>query len=293
MQLDFSKPEVRSWARSVVERLAHDYGIQWLKIDYNIEIGDEFDPPATTSRHGDVLHKQVIEYYAWLDEIRAEFPNLVIENCASGGLRFDLGIMAHANTTWLSDEVRPKPSLQLAYGCTLEFTPGVCNHWMVGDTTDGDMYPGDTKDWWDFILRVPMNGQLGISSKVFDWPPNLVQATADNIALYKKIRSTIAQADVYHLTEPPAHNNPKGWMAIQYVTKGADKSVVMVYRLDESLAARTFKLHGLSPSATFKITSEGKDMGTMTGSALMNEGISVTLDGTWRASVIELQGDAH
>ena len=293
MQLDFSKPEVRSWARSVVERLAHDYGIQWLKIDYNIEIGDEFDPPATTSRHGDVLHKQVIEYYAWLDEIRAEFPNLVIENCASGGLRFDLGIMAHANTTWLSDEVRPKPSLQLAYGCTLEFTSGVCNHWMVGDTTDGDMYPGDTKDWWDFMLRVPMNGQLGISSKVFDWPPNLVQETADNVALYKKIRSTIAHADVYHLTEPPAHNNPKGWMAIQYVAKGADKSVVMVYRLDESLAARTFKLHGLSPSATFKITSEGKDMGTMTGSALMNEGISVTLDGTWRASVIELQGDAH
>ena len=293
LQLDFSKPEVRSWARSVIQRLGHEYGIQWLKIDYNIEIGDEFDPPATGARHGDVLHKQIINYYAWLDEVRAEFPALVIENCASGGLRFDLGIMAHANTTWLSDEVRPKPSLQLAYGCTLEFTPGVCNHWMVGDTTDGDVYPSDAKDWWDFMLRVPMNGQLGISSKVFDWPAGLVEHAASNVALYKRIRSTIANADVYHLTEQPAHNNPKGWMAIQYVTKNAEKSVVTVYRLEESLAAQVFKLRGLSPAAKYQIMSEGKELGTMTGKALMDDGFSVALDGTWRASVLELKRDAH
>jgi alpha-galactosidase len=293
LQLDFSKPEVRSWARSVIHRLGHDYGIQWLKIDYNIEIGDEFDPPAMDARRGDVLHKQITNYYTWLDEVRAEFPNLVIENCASGGLRFDLGIMAHTNTTWLSDEVRPKPSLQLAYGCTLEFTPGVCNHWMVGDTTDGDVYPADTKDWWDFMLRVPMNGQLGISSKVFDWPAGLVESAASNVALYKEIRNTIAHADVYHLTGQPAHNNPKGWMAIQYVARDADKSVVTVYRLEESLAAQTFKLRGLSPSAKYQMMSDGKDLGTMTGKALMNEGLSVTLEGTWRASVIELKGDAH
>jgi alpha-galactosidase len=293
LQLDFSKPEVRNWARSVIHRLGHDYGIQWLKIDYNIEIGDAFDPPATDSRRGDVLYKQITNYYAWLDEVRAEFPNLVIENCASGGLRFDLGIMAHTNTTWLSDEVRPKPSLQLAYGCTLEFTPGVCNHWMVGDTTDGDVYPADTKDWWDFMLRVPMNGQLGISSKVFEWPAGLVEHAASNVALYKRIRSTIAQADVYHLTEQPAHNNPKGWMAIQYVTKNADKSIVTAYRLEESLPAQTFKLRGLSSSAKYKIVSDGKDLGTMTGEALMDEGVSVNLESTWRAGVIELKSDAH
>jgi hypothetical protein len=201
--------------------------------------------------------------------------------------------MAHTNTTWLSDEVRPKPSLQLAYGCTLEFTPGVCNHWMVGDTTDGDVYPADTKDWWDFMLRVPMNGQLGISSKVFEWPAGLVEHAASNVALYKRIRSTIAQADVYHLTEQPAHNNPKGWMAIQYVTKNADKSIVTAYRLEESLPAQTFKLRGLSSSAKYKIVSDGKDLGTMTGEALMDEGVSVNLESTWRAGVIELKSDAH
>jgi len=291
LQLDFSKPEVRQWARAVIDRLAHDYGIQWLKIDYNIEIGDKFDPPGADTRRGDVLHSQVMNYYAWLDEVRAAHPNLVIENCASGGLRFDLGIMAHANTTWLSDEVRPKPSLQLAYGCTLQFTPGVCNHWMVGDTTDGDVLAGASTDWWDFMFRVPMNGQLGISSKVFEWPPDLLVHATNNVALYKRIRGTIVKADVYHLTEEPAHDFPRGWMAIQYVAPGAGKSVVMAYRLEESLSAQTFKLQGLVPNARFHITSEGKDMGSMTGRALMEDGLSVNLEGPWRAAVIELQAD--
>ena len=55
----------------------------------------------------------------------------------SGGLRFDAGIMAHAHTTWLSDNVDPAASLALGYGCTLQFAPEVCNHWMVGDTDQG------------------------------------------------------------------------------------------------------------------------------------------------------------
>jgi alpha-galactosidase len=292
LQLDFSKPAVRQWARSVIDRLAHDYGIQWLKIDYNIEIGDEYDPSASDSRRGDILYQQVVSYYAWLDEVRAAHPGLIIENCSSGGLRFDAGIMAHANTTWLSDEVRPKPSVELAYGCTLEFTPGACNHWMVGDTVEGDVSPRDTQEWWDFMFRVPMNGQFGISSKVFDWPPELLQHAANNVALYKRIRSTIVQSDVYHLTEPPTHNAPRGWMAIQYVAPSAEKSVLMVYRLEQSLASQTFKLRGLNPAAEYRIANDGTNVEARTGRALMDDGISVELATPWRATVVELQAES-
>jgi alpha-galactosidase len=116
----------------------------------------------------------------------------MIENCSSGGMRFDLGIMGHTHTNWLSDVVAPLPSVQLAYGCTLEFSPAVCNHWMIGDgegeraAVDNNAPPG----WWDFILRVPMNGQYGISSKVFDWSPALRKRAAENVALYKRIRGS-------------------------------------------------------------------------------------------------------
>ncbi|MBI4657678.1 MAG: discoidin domain-containing protein [Verrucomicrobia bacterium] len=70
----------------------------------------------------------LVQSNSWLDDVRAAHPQLVIENCSSGGLRFDLGIIGHAHTNWLSDKVSPLPSVQLAYGSTIEFAPEICNH---------------------------------------------------------------------------------------------------------------------------------------------------------------------
>ena len=97
-QLDFAKPEVRQWATFTVDRLVNRYQLSWIKIDYNIDIGNSFDPHGS-ERPGDVLYQHVMRYYAWLDSVRAAHPDLIIENCSSGGLRFDTGILAHTDTT--------------------------------------------------------------------------------------------------------------------------------------------------------------------------------------------------
>lgn len=287
-QLDFAKPEVRRWARSVIDGFVRNYGIEWLKIDYNIDIGERFDPPSLLARRGDVLYQQIMYYYKWLDEIRAAYPKLVIENCSSGGLRLDLGVIAHTHTTWLSDEVRPLPSVQLAYGCTLEFMPEICNHWMVGDTLNGEVGSSEPAGWWDFMLRVPMTGQFGISSRVFSWSPALERRAEENVSLYKRLRAVVMGADVYHLTPPPAHDEPKGWCAIQYVSQNQKRSIVMVYRLAESLPAEAFKLRGLAMNRTYRVLMNGAPLGTSDGLALSTKGLEVQLGNAWRAAVVEL-----
>ena len=279
--LDFSKPEVRRWARGVVDRLVRDYQLEWIKIDYNIDIGDQFDPPSPAERSGAVLLDHILNYYAWLDEVRAAHPRLVIENCSSGGLRFDLGILSHTHTTWLSDMVSPLPSLQLAYGCTLEFAPEVCNHWMVGDTDRGHVDLAKPPEWWDFMFRVPMNGQYGISSRVFDWNDALRKRAAENVALYKRLRPVIMGADVYHLTPPPPNQNPTGWMAIQYVSPDRKRSVVMAYRLGQSPGERTFQLRGLDPALTYRVSG---------GQTLPIDSLTIKLPAEWRTAVIEIEG---
>jgi alpha-galactosidase len=288
--LNFAKPEVRRWARSVVDRLVHDYQIEWLKIDYNIDIGEKFDPPGM-ERPGDVLYQHLMNYYAWLDEVRAAYPKLVIENCASGGTRFDLGIMGHTHTTWLSDIVRPVPSVQLGYGCTVEFIPEVCNHWMVGDKDDGEVVLSNPPGWWDFMLRVPMNGQYGFSSRVFDWSPEMKQHATDAVRLYKRLRQVIMGADVYHLTPPPAHNDPTGWSAIQYVSPDRKRSMVTVYRLAQSNATEALKLRGLDAERKYRVTEEGQPRGVLTGREVSTRGFPVKIDAEWRATVIELQAE--
>jgi alpha-galactosidase len=287
--LDFAKSEVRQWAHSVIDRLVKDYGIEWLKIDYNIDIGERFDPPSFAERHGHALYDHLTNYYRWLDALRAAYPQLVIENCSSGGTRFDLGIIAHTHTTWLSDEVRPLESLQLGYGCTVEFTPEVCNHWMVGDRDNGEVSLSNPPGWWDFMFRVPMNGQFGISSKVFNWNADLVRTAAANVALYKRLRQVIMGADVYHLTVQPNHDDPRDWSALQYVAPDRKNSVLLAYRLKNGAATRVFKLRGLDPERTYRVSVDGEPAPDANGVALSLAGVQVHLDSEWRAAVVELR----
>ena len=287
--LNFAKPEVQEWARSVIDRLVKDYGIEWLKIDYNIDIGDQFDPPGLTERHGHVLYDHLRNYYKWLDEVRAAHPSLVIENCSSGGTRFDLGIMAHTHTTWLSDEVRPLPSVELGYGCSVEFIPEVCNHWMVGDKDDGEITLSNPPPWWQFMLRVPMGGQFGISSRVFDWNADLIRTATDDVALYKRLRHVIRGSDVYHLTSQPSHDDPTGWCAIQFVSADRQHSLLMAYRLGNSDAIQVFKLRGLDPTKRYEVGVDGIDKGPIGGQTLSTVGVQIYLKEEWRAAVVELQ----
>lgn len=286
-QLDFSKPEVRAWATATVDRLVNTYKLSWLKIDYNIDIGNSFDPHGP-DRPGDRLAQHILHYYAWLDTLRQAHPDLIIENCSSGALRMDTGILAHTHTNWLSDNVNPIASLQLGYGCTVQFSPEVCNHWMVGDTDRGVVDLQKPSGWWDFMFRVPMNGQFGISSRVFDWNQALRDRASENVALYKQVRGTIAGADVYHLTPQPEHRNPTGWMAIQYVSPESHDSVLMAYRLGSGSPTRTFRLRGLDEQATYTVLEDGQTIKSRSGRDLDSTGLPVRL-GEWRAAVFQIR----
>jgi hypothetical protein len=185
--------------------------------------------------------------------------------------------------------VDPKASVELGYGCTLQFVPEICNHWMVGDTDKGEVDPASAPGWWDFMFRVPFTGQFGISSRVWEWNAALRERAAANIALYKRIRGTIAGADVYHLTPPPDRYAPTGWAALQYVVRGGRRSVIMAYRLAGGAPAQNFHLRGLVPNVVYRVVQDGASSRRATGAELASDGLRVALDAEWRSSVIEIE----
>ncbi|HEY7637666.1 MAG TPA: alpha-galactosidase [Gemmatimonadales bacterium] len=286
-QLDFANPAVRQWATGTVDRLVSRYRLDWIKIDYNIDVGDRFDP-ARAGQSGRRLYDHLTAYYSWLDAVRAAHPDLVVENCSSGGLRLDLGIMGHTHTAWLSDVVDPMASVALGYGCTVQFAPEICNHWMVGDADSGVVDSTRPPGWWDFMLRVPMNGQFGISGRIPEWSAAVREHAAANVALYKRIRATITGADVYHLTPPPRRNAPAGWTALEYAQPGGKRALVLAYRLARSAEQATLRLRGLLPHTTYAIAVDGHRLATIAGATLSTRGLRLRLPATWRAAVVEL-----
>lgn len=99
--LNFMNPEVCQYIHAVIDRLV-DMGIGFIKNDYNACIGAGDDSHGCSPADG--LLRHIRAFYSFLDEVREKHPRLMIENCASGGMRIDYGILSHVHMTSLSDQ---------------------------------------------------------------------------------------------------------------------------------------------------------------------------------------------
>ena len=249
---------------AVLDRLMQEGQIDWFKFDYNIDVDNDFDLTGADAKNTR-LHEHLQGCYQWLDDIAKKYPQVILKNCASGGRRWDLGIARHTHAAWISDTVNPRFSPQVAYGALVEFAPETCNHWMVGDINPkrrggyGATITTPDPAWWDFMFRIAMNGQTGISSRLDLWPPEALKRAQDNVSLYKRIRGTIHGADVYHLTDALAAGaNPTGWMGLQYYQPIEGSCVVLIYRLGLSESEQSFRLKSLKPGQHYNVLADGK-----------------------------------
>ena len=97
---DFRKSETIEYLKKVVIELLKENNIQYLKVDYNGSIGAGCDGAESP---GEGLRQQMQAVYQFFKLIRQEIPELVIENCASGGHRLEPCMMSIAAVSAFSD----------------------------------------------------------------------------------------------------------------------------------------------------------------------------------------------
>lgn len=100
--LDFRNPEVRKYCMDVVDRLIEDYGVGYFKVDYNVTMGYGSDLYADSC--ADAIRDHYLYLYEWYKEIFCKHPDLVIENCGSGGQRMDYGMLKLLSLQSTSDQ---------------------------------------------------------------------------------------------------------------------------------------------------------------------------------------------
>ena len=101
-QLDYRNPEVRAFADDVIRRLVEDYGAGYIKMDYNINAGIGTERDAVSAGDGLLGHNRA--YLEWLDYIFAKWPELIIENCGSGGMRINDALLSRHSIQSSSDQ---------------------------------------------------------------------------------------------------------------------------------------------------------------------------------------------
>lgn len=106
--LDLTRPEVRDHLVEAVTAILDGANISFVKWDFNRVISDA-DSPA-------FHHRYVLGLYDVLRRIFGPRPHILLENCASGGGRFDLGTLTFGPQTWASDCTDPVERLQIQRG---------------------------------------------------------------------------------------------------------------------------------------------------------------------------------
>lgn len=184
-QLDFRNPKVIAHANEVIDRLVSQYGVGYIKMDYNIEpgIGTEYNSDSV----GDGLLGHERAYLAWLDSIFKKYPKLIIENCSSGGLRMDYALLSRYSIQSTSDQDDYKRYCTISANAPSALCPEQAAVWSY------PMVSGD-KEEVVFNMINAMMLRIHQSGHLVNIEPERKALVKEAIDIYKQMRKDIKSA---------------------------------------------------------------------------------------------------
>jgi alpha-galactosidase len=279
--LNFARDDVREAILDQLRRLLSEHGtIEFIKMDHN-RSWTEVGWPEQPDHQREVWVRHVLGLYDMLAQLRRAFPNTLIESCAGGGGRADLGILRLTDQVWTSDNTDAADRLTIQYGYSHAHTPRVMVNWVTDVPNDqtGRSAP------LAFRFHVAMQGVLGIGGNIIDWSDAELDDARRLIAQYKDIRDLVQFGRQYWLRPP----SPLGPSAVQYVSRSGDRTAVLLYQIRglRGAGVRHVRLRGLQPEQRYRRDGDGAES---TGAALMAAGVPASLvDPTQPRPVLDWQ----
>ena len=185
-QLDFRHPTVVAHADETVRRIVEDYGVEFIKMDYNIDIGPGTEVGADSFGDGLLQHQQA--YAEWLLKIYARYPQLIIENCSSGGMRLTYGLMDIQSVCSTTDNQNYLSNARISINSATGVCPEQAGVWAYpladADEEEVIMNMVSALSW-----RIYLSGQMQIMDGV------RLELIKEAVAFYKTFRKNLPQAD--------------------------------------------------------------------------------------------------
>ena len=289
--LDMSNPKVQDFVFSVVDNLMKENPrLHYIKWDCNMSMNNF----GSSYLSGDKQSHLIVDYHrglrATLERIRAKYPDLVIQLCASGGGRVNWGFMPYFDEFWVSDDTDAQQRLFIQWG-TSHFFPTMAMAQHVSASPNhqtGRVIP------LKFRFDVAMTGRLGMEMKPSDLNDREREYAKKAVAFYKEIRPIIQLGDQYRLLSPYEGN---GFCSEMFVTEDKSEAVFFCYKFENYVDLHTprWRMAGLDPDATYRLNEfecaerthyfEGK---TFSGRFLMEMGIDAYLSRQFASRVIRL-----
>ena len=290
--LDMSNPKVQDFVFGVVDNIMKEtpntYYIKW---DANFEIHNFGSHYLSADNQSHLYVDYHLGLKKTLERIRAKYPDLVIQCCASGGGRVNYGLMPYFEEFWVSDNTDAQQRLFIQWGTSMFFPScAMAQHVSASPNHQtGRVIP------LKFRFDVAMTGRLGMEMKPSDLNEKETEFARKAVQTYKDIRPIIQQGNLYRILSP---YDKTGFCSEMFITDDKSEAVFFAYKFEQyvDLFRPRFHFAGLDPNATYELMELNRQGGAdhwegkrITGTFLMKQGIEIALNGQFASKVIKLK----
>ena len=265
--LDFSRKEVVDYIYDMIEKILSESKVSYIKWDMNRSITECYSAALPADRQGEVFHRYILGVYSLYERLIQNFPDILFESCASGGARFDAGMLYYAPQCWTSDDSDAIERIKIQYGTSFGY-PVVSMGAHVSASPNHQLCrytPIETRG------NVAYFGAFGYELDLQKLSDGERKVVRQQIQFMKQYRQVIQFGTFYRLQSPFEHNIA-AWMVVSEDKKTA---IVGYYKIlnDVNCEFRTLKLKGLLPDMRYMV--EGTET-WFYGDELMNGGLITT-----------------
>jgi alpha-galactosidase len=287
--LDFSREEVISFIFDRLDAVIGSADISYIKWDMNRYITECCSHTETSAKQKTVMHRYILGVYELYSRLTRRYPEILFESCASGGARFDPGMLYYAPQAWCSDNTDAVCRERIQYGTSYVYPISCMGSHVsaVPNMQTGRTTPIDTRADMAFF------GAFGYEMDLNKISDSEMEAVKRQIVWYKKNRKLLHTGTLFRLISPFENNNVMSWMVVDQTKENA---VAGYYRVlnEPNTDIRSLKLQGLDENILYRVKAPGIDS-TRYGDELMYSGIMLTAEmfpkhgGDFGAVLIELE----
>ncbi len=245
------------WMYDLLSNAIAEYDVDIYRQDFNMNPLNYWLYNDEDGRVGITEAKYIENMWRLMDELTEAFPDLIIDNCASGGRRLDIGMMQRCISLFRTD-----------YSCLPTCDP---SGYQYHTQSINRWIPLSAAGLW-CDLNDPYNAISTLSVGQYINPPMKypVDLTLANQKYF--------YGDFYTLLKPTYDfTSHQAW---EFYDRDSDSArVTLIARPETPEGDLTVKLKGLNPDQIYKVTVYGTDttVAEGTGAELMTSGITYHL----------------
>lgn len=280
--LDFSKEEVVDYIGDQISGILRNAPVSYIKWDMNRSISEAFSQGRKAEEQGKLFHRHILGVYRLYERLTSEFPEVLFESCASGGARFDPGMLYYAPQCWTSDNTDAVERLRIQYGTSFVY-PLSSMGCHVSEAPNQQTFrntPLSTR------AETAYFGCFGYEMDLDTLTEEEKEEVKEQIQYYKRIRKLVMDGTFYRLISP-FEGDEAAWMV---VSEDKRHALAGYYRMRQPANAplKRLTLKGLDPDVRYQIRETGLEA---YGDELMRAGMTISDYASGIREKKERQGD--